>query len=62
MSLRAEVWVDHSAMVIDMNKTKLDTIGQVREFLQGTADVAFCIPTDQSTLRSFVAAVITRLR
>ncbi len=49
-------------MVIDVNETKLDTIEQVREFLQGTADVAFCIPADESTLRTFVAAVIRRLR
>ena len=45
-----------------MNEIKLKTIEQVREFSQGTADVAFCIPADQPTLCSFVATVIARLR
>ena len=47
-------------MVIDMNETKLKTIEQVREFLTGTADVSFCIPADESTLRAFVSTVIRR--
>lgn len=49
-------------MVIDMNESRLETIEQIREFLQGTADVAFSIPTDESTLRAFVTSVIRRLR
>src|SRR5487761_2135528 len=28
-------------MVIDMNEARLDTLGQIREFLPGTADIAF---------------------
>ena len=47
-------------MVIDMNEAKLETIEQIREFLAGTADVTFSIPTDESTLHSFVAAVLRR--
>ena len=48
-------------MVIDMNETKLETIEQIREFLTGTADVTFSIPSDESTLRAFVGTVIRRL-
>jgi len=48
-------------MVIDMNESKLETIEQIREFLQGTAEVAFSIPSDESTLRAFVTSVIGRL-
>src|SRR5438876_784085 len=47
-------------MVIDMNEAELETIEQIREFLAGTADVTFSIPTDESTLHSFVAAVLRR--
>ena len=48
-------------MVIDMNLSKLDTRGwprvieQIREFLDGTAEVAFSNPTDVAALRSFIA-------
>lgn len=47
-------------MVIDMNESRLETIEQIREFLQGTAQVAFSIPTDESRLRAFVATVLKR--
>jgi hypothetical protein len=47
-------------MVIDMNESRLETIEQIREFLQGTAEVAFSIPTDESELRAFVVAVLRR--
>ena len=47
-------------MVIDMNEARLETIEQIQEFLGGTADVAFSIPTDESTLRTFVATVLRR--
>ena len=55
-------------MVIDMNLSKLDTRGwprvieQIREFLDGTAEVAFSNPTDPSALRTFVASVLKRYR
>lgn len=47
-------------MVIDMNESKLKTLEQIREFLTGTADVVFSIPTDETTLRAFVASVLRR--
>lgn len=49
-------------MVIDMNVSRLETIEQIREFLNGTAEVAFCNPAEASTLRTFVATVIRRYR
>ena len=49
-------------MVIDMNVSKLDTIEQIREFLDGTAEVEFSNPTDAVALRSFVATVLRRYR
>ena len=49
-------------MVIDMNVSKLETIEQIREFLEGTAEVAFSNPTDTSALRTFVATVLRRYR
>ena len=42
-------------MVIDMNVSKLDTIEQIKEFLDGTSEVAFSNPTDVAALRSFIA-------
>ena len=48
-------------MVIDMNVSKLETRGwrraieQIKEFLEGTAEVAFSNPADVAALRSFVA-------
>ena len=49
-------------MVIDMNESRLETIEQIREFLAGTADVAFSVPSDEAKLRAFVATVIRRFR
>lgn len=49
-------------MVIDMNVSNLETIEQIREFLKGTADVAFSNPTDASALRTFVATALRRYR
>lgn len=45
-----------------MNVSKLDTIEQIKEFLAGTAEVAFSNPTDPSALRAFVATVLRRYR
>ena len=42
-------------MLIDMNEV---TIEQMREFLAGTADVTFSIPTDQASLHGFVAGAL----
>jgi hypothetical protein len=49
-------------MVIDMNDARLDTIEQIREFLAGTADVAFSAPEDQTTRHRFVAKMLDRHR
>ena len=55
-------------MVIDMNVSKLDTRGwpraieQIKEFLEGTAEVVFSNPTDVAALRSFIATVLRRYR
>ena len=49
-------------MVIDMNVSKLDTIEQIKEFLDGTAEVEFSNPTDASALRAFVVTVLRRYR
>ncbi len=49
-------------MVIDMNVSRLETIEQIQEFLNGTAEVAFSNPADEPTLRTFVTTVIRRYR
>ena len=49
-------------MVIDMNVSKLETLEHIREFLAGTAEVAFSHPTDESARRIFVATVLKRYR
>ena len=49
-------------MVIDMNVSRLETIGQIREFLNGNAEVVFSNCSDQSALRAFVTTVIKRYR
>lgn len=49
-------------MVIDMNEARLDTIEQIREFLAGTADLAFTAPTEEAKRRQFVATVLRRFR
>lgn len=47
---------------IDMNVSKLETIEQIREFLEGTAEVVFSNPTDDSTRHTFVETVLRRFR
>jgi hypothetical protein len=49
-------------MVIDMNEARLETIEQIREFLAGTADMAFTVPSEEAKLREFVATVLRRFR
>jgi transposase InsO family protein len=49
-------------MVIDMNVSRLDTIEQIREFLNGTAEVTITNPSDELTLRAFVTTVLKRYR
>jgi hypothetical protein len=45
-----------------MNVSRLETIEQIREFLNGTVEVAFSNPAEESTLRTFVTTVIRRYR
>lgn len=45
-----------------MNVSRLATIEQIEEFLNGTAEVVFSNPAEESDLRSFVATVIKRYR
>lgn len=49
-------------MVIDMNVSRLKTIEQIREFLNGTAEVAFSNASDESTRHTFLTTVIRRYR
>ena len=49
-------------MVIDMNEARLETIEQIQEFLAGTADIAFTVPTEEAKRRLFVATVLRRFR
>ena len=49
-------------MVIDMNLAKLGTIEQIREFLAGTADLTFTVPTEEANRRRFVVTVVRRFR
>lgn len=45
-----------------MNESRLETIEQIREFLAGTADVAFAVPAEEAKRRAFVATVLKRFR
>jgi len=47
-------------MVIDMNETKLTTIGQIREFLAGTADVYWTPGDDDKARYAFIRNVLSR--
>lgn len=47
-------------MVIDMNETKLTTIGQIREFLAGTAAIHWTAQGDDQTRYAFIRAVLAR--
>lgn len=47
-------------MVIDMNETKLTTIGQIREFLAGTADIHWMAEADDKARYAFIRNVLAR--
>ena len=49
-------------MVIQMNESGLATIEQIREFLGGTADVGFSVPSEPAQLRAFVGMVLSRFK
>jgi len=48
-------------MVIDMNETKLSTIAQLREFLEGTCEVRFERAGDDAQRYAFIGSVVRRL-
>jgi hypothetical protein len=49
-------------MVIDMNESRLNTVAQLRAFLEGTLEVQFC-PLNNDTQRyEFIGALLKRLR
>jgi hypothetical protein len=47
-------------MVIDMNETKLTTVGQIREFLAGTADICWTPEEDDQARYAFIRDVLSR--
>ena len=49
-------------MVIQVNETALATIDQIREFLNGTAQVGFTTPQDPVRVRRFIAGVLSRFK
>ena len=49
-------------MVIQINESGLATIEQIREFLGGTADVGFSVPSEPAQLRAFVGMVLSRFK
>ena len=49
-------------MVIDMNVSALRTLEQIREFLAGTSEVVFSVPSNELALRTFIEAVLLRFR
>jgi len=49
-------------MVIDMNESRLNTVAQLRAFLEGTLEVQFCPPDNDTQRYAFIAALLKRLR
>lgn len=49
-------------MVIDMNESRLNTVAQLRAFLNGTLEVEFCPPSSDPQRYQFIGAVLTRFR
>ena len=60
MSLKRRLWADHQHGVIDMNDVQLSTLEQIREFLVGTAEVAFTPVCEDVARCRFVSAVRVR--
>lgn len=48
-------------MVIDMNEARLNTVAQLRAFLEGTLEVEFCALTDDTERYRFINSVLKRL-
>jgi transposase InsO family protein len=49
-------------MVIDMNESRLNTVAQLRAFLEGTLEVQFCPLHDDTQRYAFIGALLKRLR
>ena len=49
-----------ATLAIDMNETKLNTIGQIREFLAGTADIHWTPEDDDKARYAFIRNVLAR--
>ena len=47
-------------MVIDMNESRLNTVAQLRAFLQGTLEVRFCPLTNDTQRYAFIGTVLRR--
>jgi hypothetical protein len=41
-------------MVIDMNESRLNTVAQLRAFLEGTLEVQFCALNDDTQRYAFI--------
>jgi hypothetical protein len=62
MSLKGGFWVDHHRMVIDMNEAKLVTLGQLREFLAGAADLGLEAVADTPARYGLIKRVLKRFK
>jgi hypothetical protein len=49
-------------MVIDMNESRLNTVAQLRAFLEGTLEVEFCALNNDTQRYEFIGALLKRLR
>ena len=47
-------------MVIDMNESRLNTVAQLRAFLEGTLEVEFCPLSEDSQRYAFISALLKR--
>ncbi len=50
------------AMVIDMNEQQLNTVAQLRAFLNGTQEVQFEHSGEDTKRNAFISSVVKRLR
>ncbi len=48
--------------MINMNDSKLNSIEQIREFLEGTAEVTFTTPANEPQRRTFVTRILKRFK
>ncbi|HEY6406039.1 MAG TPA: hypothetical protein VIY29_01085 [Ktedonobacteraceae bacterium] len=47
-------------MVIDMNESRLDTVAQLRAFLEGTLEVQFCALNEDTQRYALITSVVRR--